>query len=131
LAVRICVVDDDASFRRLCETILHGEGFICEFATDANQAPQQIADSRPDLVIMDLRLGDADGVEVLTAIKDSSTTGEIPVLICSASRDLVDRHRGLLERLGCDVVEKPFGIDDLLAAIERCLSPIEEPNGAQ
>jgi DNA-binding response OmpR family regulator len=131
LTTRICVLDDDASFRRLCESILHAEGFACEFVTDPEMAAQQIAESRPDLVLMDLRLGsETDGVEVLTAIKESPLSRDIPVLICSASRDLVDRHRPLLERLGCEVVDKPFGIDDLLAAIERCLSPIKKANGA-
>jgi DNA-binding response OmpR family regulator len=47
----------------------------------------------------------------------------VPVLICTASRDLLDAHRKILEEFGCVVVEKPFNLDELLAAITRCLSP--------
>lgn len=132
MATRICVIDDDLSFRRLCESILSTEGFSCEFVEDASEAPAQIASTRPDLIIMDLRLGDeVDAVEVLLAIKQApSPTADIPVLICSASRDLVETHLELLERLGCEIVDKPFGIDDLLAAIDRCLAPVQETNGA-
>jgi two-component system KDP operon response regulator KdpE len=132
LATRICIIDDDLSFRRLCESILTPEGFSCEFVENASEAPAQIARTRPDLVIMDLRLGDeVEAVEILLAIKQApSPTADIPVLICSASRDLIDTHMELLERLGCEVVDKPFGIDDLLAAIDRCLTPIQETNGA-
>jgi DNA-binding response OmpR family regulator len=132
LATRISVIDDDLSFRRLCESILGSEGFTCEFVENASEAPSQIARTRPDLVIMDLRLGDeVDAVEILLAIKQSpSPTSDIPVLICSAARDLIDTHMELLERLGCEVVDKPFGIDELLAAIDRCLAPIQETNGA-
>ena len=132
MATRICVIDDDLSFRRLCESILSAEGFTCEFVEDASEASAQIASTRPDLVIMDLRLGDeVDAVEVLLAIKQApSPTADIPVLICSASRDLVETHLELLERLGCEIVDKPFGIDDLLAAIDRCLAPVQETNGA-
>jgi two-component system response regulator MprA len=132
LATRICVIDDDASFRKLCEAILSSEGFSCEFIEDPTEAPAVIVSSRPDLVIMDLRLGgEVDGVAVLLAIKEApSSTTDIPVLICSASTDLIEKNRALLERLGCEVLDKPFGIDDLLAAIERCLAPIREANGA-
>lgn len=131
LATRICVIDDDASFRRLCEAILKSEGFVCEFIESPSQAVAEVASSRPDLVIMDLRLGaEVDGVEVLLAIKESADTRDIPVLVCSASKDLIERNQPLLTRLGCEVVDKPFGIDDLLAAIERCLAPVEETNGA-
>ena len=131
MATRICVIDDDASFRRLCEAILKGEGFVCEFIESPSQAAEEVAASRPDLIIMDLRLGEeVDGVEILLAIKESPDTRDIPVLVCSASKDLIDHNRSLLERLGCEVVDKPFGIDDLLAAIERCLAPVEETNGA-
>ena len=99
---------------------------------DASEAAAQIARTRPDLVIMDLRLGhEVDAVQILLAIKrPPSPTADIPVLICSASRDLVETHLELLERLGCEIVDKPFGIDDLLAAIDRCLAPVQETNGA-
>jgi two-component system alkaline phosphatase synthesis response regulator PhoP len=83
---------------------------------------EEVKQLRPDLVIVDLRLGELDGMEVLNALDaDPETTG-IPVVICTAAHDLVERHRVRLDELGCETVEKPFEIDVLLAAIERCLA---------
>ena len=130
---RVVVAEDESLIRLDIVEILRDNGFdVVGEAGDGETAVQLATELRPDLVIMDLRLGDeVDAVEILLAIKQApSPTAEIPVLICSASRDLIDTHMELLERLGCEVVDKPFGIDDLLAAIDRCLTPIQETNGA-
>jgi two-component system OmpR family response regulator len=121
---RICVIDDDASFRKLARTILNSEGFDCDAVEDLADAAEHVARTNPDLVMMDLRLGqEVDGVQVLAGLKAaSSDTATIPILICTASRDLVDRHRALLDELGCETLDKPFNIDDLLGAIARCLT---------
>jgi DNA-binding response OmpR family regulator len=123
--VRICVLDDDESFRRLSQTILRTEGYECRLIEDLTKAVEEVVAARPDLVMMDLRLGqDVDGVQVLLDLKSQgSPTAAVPVLICTASRDLLNAHRKILEEFGCVVVEKPFNLDELLAAITKCLSP--------
>jgi DNA-binding response OmpR family regulator len=129
---RICVIDADASFRKLCGTLLKDEGFECDFVSDFVGAPAFVAATRPDLVIMDLALGeDVDGVAILRELKSrGGATPDVPVLICSAARQLVGRHGALLEELGCETLDKPFSLDDLLGAIDRCLAPVEKANGA-
>ncbi|MPZ24263.1 MAG: response regulator [Dehalococcoidia bacterium] len=121
---RICVVDDDPSFRKLCQAILGPEGFTCIFVEDFSDTVDEVAAAAPDLVLVDLRLGAGfDGVEILAELSANEQTNRIPVIICTAAHDLVNRHREWLDDLGCEIVEKPFDIDDLIAAIERCLSP--------
>ena len=122
--VRICVLDDDESFRRLSETILRSEGYECHLVEDLSDAVEEVAAVAPDLIMMDLRLGqDVDGVQVLLALKSNrSRTAAVPVLICTASRDLLAANEEILRQLGCVIVEKPFNLDDLLKGISNCLS---------
>lgn len=118
----ICVVDDNRSFQELCARILEPAGYRCAPLLEYERTIEEIKQLQPDLVMMDLRLGELDGMEVLNGLDaDPETTG-IPVVICTAAHDLVERHRARLDELGCETVEKPFEIDDLLAAIERCLA---------
>jgi CheY-like chemotaxis protein len=118
----ICVVDDDKAFRLLCARVLEPAGYSCVSIDDGRRTLEEVKRIRPDLLMMDLRLGELDGLEVLNALDaDPEVTG-IPVVICTAAHDLVERHRERLDELGCEVVEKPFDVDDLLGAIERCLA---------
>lgn len=120
----VCVIDDDASFRRLCRTILASEGFQCDIVEDPGEAIAHVARTQPDVILMDLRLGpDHDAVAMLEAFSEAgSSTANIPIVICTASTDLIAANHALLERLSCEVVEKPFDIEALLLAIERCLA---------
>ncbi|MPZ23421.1 MAG: response regulator [Dehalococcoidia bacterium] len=120
---RICLIDDDASFRRLADTILAAEGYECVLVEDLSRASELARACQPDIVMMDLRLGqEVDALQVLLDIaKPGSGTERIPVLVCTASRDLVQKHQDLLDELGCRTLEKPFNIEDLLAAIRACL----------
>jgi CheY-like chemotaxis protein len=118
----ICVVDDNQAFQELCARILEPAGYRCAPLLECEQTIDEVKQLLPDLVMMDLRLGERDGLDVLNALNaDPDTTG-IPVVICTAAHDLVERHRARLDELGCETVEKPFEIDDLLTAIERCLA---------
>jgi DNA-binding response OmpR family regulator len=127
-ARRICVIDDDASLRKLCQTILTAEGFEVDLLVDLATAADYVARTQPDLVMMDLRLGqEVDGVQILMGLKaKDSTTAGIPVLVCSAARDMVNSHRQLLDELDCFTLEKPFNIEALLTAIDLCLSAVSK-----
>jgi CheY-like chemotaxis protein len=118
----ICVVDDNPQFQQLCSRILGPAGYACVFIDDGAKTLEEVKRIRPHLLMMDLRLGELDGLEVLNALDaDPEVTG-IPVIICTAAHDLVEMHRERLDELGCEVIEKPFDIDDLLSAVERCLA---------
>jgi CheY-like chemotaxis protein len=89
----ICVVDDDKAFRLLCARVLEPAGYSCVSIDDGRRTLEEVKRIRPDLLMMDLRLGELDGLEVLNALDaDPEVTG-IPVVICTAAHDLVERHR--------------------------------------
>ncbi|MEX2238891.1 MAG: response regulator [Dehalococcoidia bacterium] len=118
----ICILDDDPSFLRMCHAILEPEGYDCVVPPDLKNPVAFVRKNPVDLVLMDLRLGHVTGLEVLHGLSLERATAEIPVVICTASRDLLQEHEELIERLGCAVVEKPFDVDDLLKAIKDCLA---------
>jgi DNA-binding response OmpR family regulator len=119
---RIAIIDDEPAFIQLCEAVLTPEGYEC-FWSMPEVAVEQVSASMPDVVLLDLRLGDGvSGVDILQRLSCvGSRTEKIPVIVCTASTDLIHQNRELIEGLGCETVEKPFNIEDLLGAIERCL----------
>jgi DNA-binding response OmpR family regulator len=122
----IAVVDDSSTFQDLCARILKPAGYECVPIAEAERTVDEVKRIRPDLLMMDLRLGEWDGVSVLNALNSDPEVTGIPVVICTAAHDLVEKHRALLEELGCEIIEKPFDIDDLIGAIERCLARAAE-----
>ncbi len=86
---RILVVDDEPTVTRMLEHQLHQAGYQnVEIENDASQAAGRICDTLPDLVIMDIRMPEVNGLEVLRAIREpSSAAQDIPVLIMTSGND--------------------------------------------
>lgn len=119
---RICIIDDQIAFIRLCERILTSEGYACETVRDLGSAQKEVAASQPEVVVLDIRLGaEADGLNILVELSTDERTRRIPIVICTASRDLLITHQALIEELGCEIVEKPFDVETFVSAIQRCL----------
>ncbi|MEX2237379.1 MAG: response regulator [Dehalococcoidia bacterium] len=117
---RIVVLDDDHAFLKLCRTILEPEGYECVTVRSAQDLREQLG-QQVDLLTVDLRLDDErEGLDLIRALRSEGL--QTPILVCSASLDLINRFGDEIEDLTCQVVSKPFDIDDLLAAIHRCLS---------
>ena len=84
LTGRILIVDDRAESRYVLSRILRSEGYRCELAELGAQA-LEIAQSMPDLIILDVRLPDISGIDVCRRLKAESATASIMVLQMSAS----------------------------------------------
>lgn len=82
----ILVVDDDDDIRELITLILDGDNFQIVSASDGSSAITQIAQRKPDLILLDLNLSDTSGLEVLRQIRGSAKASvrEIPVILLSA-----------------------------------------------
>ena len=116
----LLVEDEDAIAGPLSEGLTR-EGFAVRRVArgrDALEAPP------PDLVLLDLRLPDLDGIEVCRELRSRST---VPIIVVSARGEEVDRVVGL--ELGADdYVVKPFGFRELLARIRAVLRRAAAPN---
>ena len=79
---RILVVDDEEGIRFLYKEELEEEGYEVELAEGGEEALKKFSKSKPDLVILDLKMPGMDGLEVLERIREQDK--DIPVVICTA-----------------------------------------------
>ena len=113
----ILLVEDDPEMARSLTKALEGSGYRVTTAGTGSEARSVIEQVRPDLILLDLMLPDADGLVLTTAFK---TLTNAPIIICSARQEQVDRVLGL--KLGADdFVAKPFELEELEARIEAVL----------
>ena len=114
----ILVVDDDPEICRLLGKYLEGQGFRCQLAANRRQCLQRLADSRTDLVVLDVMLPDGSGLDICREIKDERP--DLAVILLTALKEDVDRIIGL--ELGADdYLGKPFNPRELAARIRAVL----------
>lgn len=117
----ILVVDDDPQVRELLVDYLSGHGYRASAADDAAEARGRLAESVPDLVLLDLAMPGEDGLSLARHIRENYDTGLIMV---TASGEVVDRVVGL--EIGADdYVAKPFDPRELLARIKSVLRRLD------
>jgi two-component system KDP operon response regulator KdpE len=117
IASRIVVVDDEPQIRRALRTSLEGHGYEVQTAGNGEEAVQTIAETRPDLVFLDLGLPDIDGTEVIRRVRAFS---EVPVIVISVREAQADKVAAL-DAGADDYVSKPFGMEELLARARAAL----------
>lgn len=123
--MNILIVEDEPAIREALAPALVAHGHTLEVATNAAEALASVEASPPELVLLDLGLPDADGIEVIGKLKDLS---EATIIILSA-RHLESEKVRALDEGADDYVNKPFGMAELLARIRaaerRQRSPLE------
>ena len=120
---KILLVDDDALMRRSLAFNLEQAGYLTFTAGSAEDALENIRNSPPDLVLLDIGLPEMDGLE---AIKQIKSIADIPVIFVTARRRSLDEVVGL--ELGADdYITKPFDEDILLAHIKAVLRRTDKP----
>ena len=114
---QLLMIEDDTRLAAMVGQYLQQSGYGFAHAVDASSGLQALAQSPPDLVILDLMLPDMDGLEVCRRIKSQST---VAVLMLTAKGDPMDRVVGL--EIGADdYLPKPFEPRELLARIRAVL----------
>jgi len=118
--VKLLIVEDEQRIASFLEKGLTAHGYAVEWANTGQQGLQRGIEPGVALVILDLKLPDLDGLEVLAGLRARGVT--VPVLILSARRGVDDRVRGL--NLGADdYLAKPFAFEELLARVRARLRP--------
>jgi DNA-binding response OmpR family regulator len=116
----ILVVEDEKEIQDLLAHYLRKEGFSPVLASDGETAILKARKEKPDLVLLDILLPKADGLEVLRAIRSDDTIGRTPVVMLTAKGDETDRVVGL--ELGADdYIPKPFSPREVVARIKAIL----------
>ena len=116
LKVRLLVVDDEQSIRKLCMTIGGSLGYSCAEAESAEVALSRIEQESPDLILTDLKLPTQSGVELLRQAKSLFPRTEIAIMTGHGSiESAVDAMK-----LGAyDYIEKPFRVEKMRLLLQR------------
>jgi DNA-binding response OmpR family regulator len=117
MAQRIFLIDDDVSLGGMVADYLADAGYRVASATTAREGEQRLKRETYDLLILDLMLPDADGLDVCRRIRQGS---DLPILMLTARGDAMDRVVGL-EVGADDYLPKPFEPRELLARVRAIL----------
>src|ERR1700738_5296242 len=114
----ILVVDDDAMVRQTITNYLEEHNVPAASVSSRQDLSRHLENAHPSLILLDLRLGQEDGLDVLKEIRSHS---HVPIIIMTGhSREEVDRIVGL--ELGADdYLAKPFGLREMLARVRAVL----------
>ena len=115
----IWIVDDDKSIRWVLEKALTKQGMSPRCFEDPTQMLAQLENSRPDVIISDIRMQKMDGILLLEKLKQRLP--DIPVIIMTAYSDL-DRAVSAFREGAFEYLSKPFDVDEIVALVNRALS---------
>lgn len=117
---RILIVDDELSILVPLKFLLEKNQFDVELAQSGKDALEKIAQTKPDLILLDIMLPDLDGYEIYQMIRENSDWDDIKVIYLTAKTRDVDIAKGL--NLGVDAyITKPFSNAELLGNIRSLL----------
>lgn len=119
---QILVVDDEKNIRQLFQEELIDEGYQVAVASGGREALEKIAARIPDLMIVDIRMPDMTGLELIEEVR--KTHPDLPILICTALRALQDDYT-IWESQVAAFLPKPVDLDELKAKVAECLGPGE------
>ncbi len=116
---KILIVDDDRDMCKMIFTILTQEGYKVSKAYDGEQAMKQIDKKNYDLVILDFRLSNTDGIELLQKIRNMGLSISV-IMISANGNDLVKLRA---KELGVDkFMYKPFSLNRFIKVVENTIS---------
>jgi len=125
MRIKLLVVDDEQSIRRLCMTIGTSLGFACDEAESAETAATRLETDPPDVVLTDLKLPNQSGVELLKQIKGVLPRTEVAIMTGHGSiESAVDAMK-----LGAyDYIEKPFRVEKMRLLLQRMAEKVRLVN---
>jgi DNA-binding response OmpR family regulator len=124
---RILVVDDRNELLHLMRRVLEDEQYQVSILQDGKAAFASVKNRLPDLLILDLKLGDVSGQEILKQIKSDAATADVPVIVYTAAVLEAQEVTKLIENdrqhyHSVYVLQKPFELEVLLDRVEALLA---------
>ena len=116
----VLLVEDEPAQRAVLSYNLEAEGFEVQTADNGEDALQLIAETPPDLILLDWMMPHVSGIEVCRRLKARPETRGIPIIMLSARSEEVDKVRGL-ETGADDYVIKPYSVTELMARLRAHL----------
>ncbi len=126
----ILVIDDREHLLTLLRMILEDERYKVSVLQEGRGAVEYIGENPPDLVILDLKLADASGLDILESLRSREATADIPVIVYTAAvmeAEAVERvvASNPARYNNVSVLQKPFELDTLLDRVGQLLGARE------
>ncbi|MDY2699302.1 MAG: response regulator [Suilimivivens sp.] len=116
----IYIVEDDKNIREIEEIALKNSGYQIESFEFAGDFMEALEKQIPDLLLLDLMLPDADGLQIVETLRGKASTRQLPIILVTAKTTEIDKVRGL--DIGADdYLTKPFGIMELISRVKALL----------
>jgi DNA-binding response OmpR family regulator len=115
--IKILVVDDEPKIRLLLRRCLESDGYQVLEAANANKTFELIQSEKPDLITLDLRLGEDSGLSIAAKIR---ATSNVPIIMVTGKGEVIDKVVGL-EMGADDYIPKPFHVREVLARVKTVL----------
>jgi DNA-binding response OmpR family regulator len=114
---KILVVDDDQAIREIIIMILESEGYQVSGLDNGREVLYTVKHDRPNIILLDVQLGDRDGRDICRELKQQAMTRDIPIIMVSANHG----WPGLNEKecRADDFLAKPFDIRELVDHVRR------------
>jgi len=120
----ILIIDDETSVLAALSDILRPE-YNVYAVKDSNEAVELASERKPDVILLDIVMPEMDGHEVLSELKQSANTKDIPVIFISGLREVEDERKGL--SLGAaDYIIKPFTPDIVKLRVRNQIKMIDQ-----
>ena len=114
----IVVIDDDRTIQATLSAVLPRHGYDVRVGPNASQGKKRVAEVKPDLVLLDLGLPDADGLDVLRELKAEHP--DLPVIVLTANDSLANAIESIKQG-AFHFLSKPYAIEELLSLCTRAL----------
>ncbi|CAK0744346.1 Response regulator receiver domain-containing protein [uncultured Gammaproteobacteria bacterium] len=116
----ILVADDEPSILLSLQVLLQKAGFEVRVARDGEEALRSVAESPPDLILLDAMMPKRDGFDVCQTIRANPAFKTLPIIMLTAKSRDVEREKGMA--LGAtDYITKPFSTRDLVSTVRKYL----------
>lgn len=115
---KILIVDDDPFVREALELLLTSANYVVSSCSTGKDILITVSKNKPDLILLDVRLGEVDGRDLCRMLKNNGSTSSIPIIIVSGN---YNAHNIVLDQGANDALIKPFTEGELLSRIQRQL----------
>ncbi|MBK3802664.1 response regulator [Azospirillum brasilense] len=126
----ILVADDEPSIVLSLQVLLQKAGFAVRIARNGEEALESVAESTPDLILLDAMMPRRDGFDVCQSLRANPAYQSLPIIMLTAKSRDVERQKGMA--LGAtDYITKPFSTRDLVTTVRKYLTPGNDPGETQ
>src|SRR5579863_2883515 len=118
MSASVLIADDEALIRQSIRALLSEEGFDVNAAASGAEAWSRFQEARPDVVLLDLVLGDADGLDILRRMKQEAPDTKVILISAHGS---IESAVAAMKLGGYDFIKKPFELEEIVAAVQNAI----------